>query len=119
MTHHRFTRCDAAVALGIVLAAAGSAGAQENAAQDLTLEEIVVTAERREANLQTVPLAVTAFTAAEIERRQIADTFDLVQFVPNLSVFHNATSLGTANAYYIRGIGNPESIATTDVPVGT
>ncbi|MDX2224640.1 MAG: TonB-dependent receptor [Rhodospirillaceae bacterium] len=102
-----------------LMAAGGPAGAQQNTAQELALEEIVVTAERREANLQTVPISVTAFTAAEIERRQITDTFDLVQFVPNLSVFHNASSLGTANAYYIRGIGNPESVATTDVPVGT
>jgi iron complex outermembrane receptor protein len=31
----------------------------------------------------------------------------------------NNTGLGTANGYYLRGIGNTESIATFDPPVGT
>jgi iron complex outermembrane receptor protein len=47
----------------LALAAATAASAQEaNQADDLKLEEVVVTAERREANLQDVPLAVSAFT---------------------------------------------------------
>jgi iron complex outermembrane receptor protein len=112
----------AAAVLGSIADAAAQTAtpsAAQAAARQSALEEITVTAQRREENLQTVPVAVTAFTAAEIERRQISDTFDLVQHVPNLAVFHNAGSIMTANAYYLRGIGNPESLAVTDVPVGT
>jgi len=82
------------------------------------LEEIVVTAQRRSESLQSVPIAVSAFSAAELERRNISSTLNLVQYVPNL-VGHNNTGLGTANTYYIRGSGNTESLATQDPPVGT
>ncbi len=82
------------------------------------LEEILVTAERRQSNLQQVPIAVTAFTADEIDRRQITSTIDVIQNVPNLTGEHNV-SLGGSNSYSLRGIGNTESIATFDVPIGT
>ena len=87
-------------------------------AQTITLEEIVVTAERREQNLQTTPLAVTALSAVQLERRQVTETLDLVRQVPNLIGFNNVT-LGASNAYFLRGIGNTESIATFDPPVGS
>ena len=59
-----------------LLAGAGSAFSQE---ANLTLEEIVVTAERRESTLQDVPLAVSAFDANEIERRQAFNVKDVVK----------------------------------------
>ncbi len=82
------------------------------------IAEIVVTAQRRSENLQKVPLAVSAFTADELAVRQVSRTLDLIAYVPNL-IGHNNTALGTANAYTLRGLGNTESIATFDVPVGT
>ena len=82
------------------------------------LEEIVVTAQRRSQNLQEVPIAVSAFSAAELENRGITDTLDLINYVPNLFGSNN-TGLGSANAYYLRGLGNTETIATFDPPVGT
>lgn len=82
------------------------------------LDEIVTTAQRREQNVQDVPLAVTAFSPEELLEKQIDDPLDLVQYVPNFFGGNN-TGLGTANAYYIRGAGNSESIATFDPPVGT
>lgn len=82
------------------------------------LAEIVVTAQRRAESVQDVPIAVSAFSAAELEGRNITETLDLVQYVPNL-VGQNNTGLGSANVYYLRGLGNTESIATFDPPVGT
>jgi iron complex outermembrane recepter protein len=82
------------------------------------LEEIVVTAQRRAQNLQEVPIAVSAFSAAELENRGVTETLDLIQYVPNLFGSNN-TGLGSANAYYLRGLGNTETIATFDPPVGT
>ena len=100
-----------AAGLLLVLVGASTAIAAE-------LEEILVTAERRQSNLQEVPIAVTAFTADEIDRRQITSTIDVIQNVPNLTGEHNV-SLGGSNSYSLRGIGNTESIATFDVPIGT
>jgi len=79
---------------------------------------IIVTAQRREQNVQSIPIAVSAFSAADMERRQITETLDLVRVIPNL-VGHNNTGPGNSNAYFLRGLGNTESIATFDPPVGT
>ena len=45
------------------------------------VEEIVVTAERREASIQTVPIAVTAISAEAIQSRQITEAKDLQRFL--------------------------------------
>ncbi len=82
------------------------------------LEEVLVTAERREASVQDVPIAVSAYSEEMIERLQIDDTLDLINVVPNLFGGNN-TGLGTANMYYLRAQGNDESISTFDPPVGT
>ncbi len=82
------------------------------------LEDIVVTAQRRKESVQTVPIAVTAFSSASLEAKNVQSTLQLVQYVPNLFGSNN-TGLGSANVYYIRGLGNTESIATFDPPVGT
>jgi len=98
--------------------AASQPDRDSTAAEDDSIGEIVVTAQRRAQNLQEVPLAVSAFDAAELERRQITRTLDIVNFVPNMTG-HNNTSLGTANTYSLRALNNTESIATFDPPVGT
>jgi len=82
------------------------------------LEEVLVTAERREASVQDVPVAVSAYNEELIDRLQLDDTLDLINVVPNLFGGNN-TGLGTANMYYMRAQGNDESIATFDPPVGT
>ncbi len=96
----------------------GAASAQDSSDDDFALEEIIVTSERRAASLQDVPVAVSAFTSAELDARQIGEPLDIVDYIPNLFGANN-TGLGTANSYYLRGIGNTESIATFDPPVGT
>ncbi|MEM7613064.1 MAG: TonB-dependent receptor, partial [Pseudomonadota bacterium] len=109
LTYTRATQL-AGIGLAALLALPTTASAQ--------LEEIVVTAERREASLQDVPLAVSAYNEELLEQFQIQEALDLINVVPNLFGGNN-TGLGTANMYYIRGQGNDESIATFDPPVGT
>jgi len=86
--------------------------------QESGIADIVVTAQRRQESSQDVPIAITAFNAATIEARGISSALDVTQFVPNLVGLNN-TGLGTANSYYLRGVGNTESIATFDPPIGT
>ena len=82
------------------------------------IADIIVTAQRREENVQDVPIAISAFSAEELEARNVTETLDVIQYVPNL-VGHNNTGLGSANTYYLRGVGTTESLATQDAPVGT
>ncbi|MFO1426985.1 MAG: TonB-dependent receptor [Steroidobacteraceae bacterium] len=98
---------------------APAAYAQSEAPQDTgALEEITVTAQRRAENIQEVPIAISAFSANELEKRNVASPLQLIQYIPNLNG-NNNTGLGSANVYFLRGLGNTESIATFDPPVGT
>lgn len=105
-------------AIALVVAATGAPTTAQEADDDGRLEEIVVTAQRRNESLQDVPIAVSAFTDKEMMARQITETLDIVNYVPNM-IGHNNVGIGTGNTYYIRGLGNTESIATFDPPVGS
>lgn len=78
---------------------------------------IVVTAQRRAQNLQDVPAAVTALTGQALENRQIADTNDLQNQIPNVVI---STGTGTASSarIYFRGVGEDESRGAIDPAVG-
>ncbi|NBS26019.1 MAG: TonB-dependent receptor [Gammaproteobacteria bacterium] len=67
------------------------------------LEEIVVTAQLREENIQDVPVAVTAVSGTFLEDNSIKDVQELMWSVPSLVVGTNQSS-GTGN-FSIRGIG--------------
>jgi len=109
-----------ALALGVAAAVSGQAtSAQETAAPSGSLlEEVVVTAQRREEKIQDVPIAISAFSEAQLQQLNVTQTLGLAKLIPNLLAFNN-TGLGAANGYYLRGLGNTESIATFDPPVGT
>ena len=87
----------------------------------VVLEEIVVTARRREENLQDVPLAVTALQGEELERRDIGDISALSDMAPNVTLKPTASLSGASNAsaFFIRGIGQTDFAVTTDPGVGT
>ncbi len=52
---------------------------------DVGLEEIIVTARKRDENLRDVPISITAFTAESIEQRGIESVYDIARLTPNLS----------------------------------
>ena len=82
------------------------------------LADIIVTAQRRQQSLQDVPIAVTAISGDELSAKQIRTTIDIPRLVPNMTGTTNV-GFGSANTYFIRGLGNTESISTFDPPVGT
>jgi iron complex outermembrane receptor protein len=109
-------------AIAVALLSTGGAQAQD-AAQTTTeaesgLTDIVVTAQRRSQRLQDVPIAVSAFSGDDLAAQQVQATIDLPRLVPNMVGATNV-GIGSANTYFIRGLGNTESIATFDPPVGT
>jgi iron complex outermembrane receptor protein len=99
-----------------------SAGTDLQAQQtdEAALEEITVTARRIEERLQDVPVAVSAFTADTLERRQITSTDDLGKITPNLQFTNNAPLAANNNSsiIFIRGVGQISPRANTDPGVG-
>jgi outer membrane receptor for ferrienterochelin and colicin len=81
------------------------------------LTGITVTARKREESLQTVPVAVTAYTAASLDKLDVQDLGDLDAFVPNLTVYAARGSNSTVTAY-IRGVGQADPLWGVDPGVG-
>jgi len=71
--------------------------------QEEGLEQIVVTARRREENLQDVPISVTALNAAALENQRILTFTDLTRAAPSLTVTEGTNS--NNSTIYLRGIG--------------
>jgi outer membrane receptor protein involved in Fe transport len=101
--------------LGLPAALTGVASAQVGGGD--VLEEITVTAQRRNESIQTVPVAVTAIDPVQLERRQITDTKQVIYNVPNLTGNSNVGQ-ATATAFFLRGVGTTENLATADTSVG-
>lgn len=84
----------------------------QDTADDLMLEEVTVTAQRRTERLQDVPVAVTAYTAAEIEARGIGSTRDILPMTPNVTYDESFT---VGNSFVsVRGVAQ---INNADSPV--
>ncbi|MGB2787970.1 MAG: Plug domain-containing protein, partial [Dokdonella sp.] len=81
------------------------------------LTGITVTARKREESLQTVPVAVTAYSAASLDNLDVQDLGDLDAFVPNLTVYAARGSNSTVTAY-IRGVGQADPLWGVDPGVG-
>ncbi|MYM64013.1 TonB-dependent receptor [Pseudomaricurvus sp. HS19] len=74
-------------------------------AQAATIEEIVVTAQRREESLQEVPISVAAFSQDMLERSGISGTRELPALTPSLQL----VSSGPSATFFVRGVGNTSS----------
>jgi outer membrane receptor protein involved in Fe transport len=74
------------------------------------LQEIVVTATRREESLSKVPISITALSADDMEQRGIKDISDIVRFTPGVSI----DTSGTENIS-IRGISSSGGAGTTGI----
>ena len=77
------------------------------------LEEVVVTAEKREQNLQDTPLAIEALTEAAIENQGITDIKSLFDAIPGVQGYEAPSSRGNVS-FYLRGVGagNPNSVSS-------
>lgn len=80
------------------------------------LEEVLVTAQKREQNLQDVPVAVTAFSGDQLQDAAVKDIFDLQANVPGL-VVNQVTSNSSAD-FSIRGVGTSASNTGLESSVG-
>jgi len=81
------------------------------------IETVVVTAEKRSENIQTVPIAISAFSGSQLKAAQIRDVNDLQQISPSLLV---STGSGdtTGGLVRIRGVGTTGNNPGLEASVG-
>ncbi len=105
---------------GVLMGAGSPATAQDAAGESNSgLEEVLVTAQKRTENIQSVPFSVSAVTGAALERFQYKDLKDLNGSIPNVE-FTQITNVALNLAPSIRGIGstnNPDPYTGTEVAV--
>jgi iron complex outermembrane receptor protein len=104
----------------MVLTIPATLNAQQTAGAGYEIEEIIVTAQRREQSLQDTPVSVTALSGNDLTARMAGNLADVGNFVPNLD-FSTATQSSRSSfvsAVFIRGVGQPDFIVTTDPGVG-
>jgi iron complex outermembrane receptor protein len=106
-----------ACALSLAPAAHAQTAAAPAASQAANVEELVVTARRREETLKDVPIAVSAYTAASMERTGVRDITDLQKTTPSLTLQPARGSNSTLIAF-IRGVGQQDPLWGFDPGVG-
>ncbi len=106
--------------LAIALAAAGVGitSVPVVQAQQGVLEEITVTARKREESMQDVGISVSALSETEIQRQFARDIQDLANIAPNLIIDDTGQGPGGTAAIFIRGVGMADLEKNFDPAVG-
>ncbi len=114
-----------AVLSGFLLIASIGTGTQEVLAQEgaateeiTTIEEVIVTARKREETLQEIPISLTVFSKDDIEARSMINLMEIGRYTPNFQFTTNASGGASAGQAYIRGVGQLDFLITTDPGVG-
>ena len=90
--------------------------AEATGAKSGAIEEIVVTAQKREEKLEDVPLSLVAVTGATLERANVTDIAQLPRLVPNMNI--TQANLVSNLRMSIRGVGTSGNTAV-DPSIGT
>ena len=109
----------ASAAIGGICMGTAAATAQDTDSDDedsFTLEEIMVTAQKRPQTLQETPIAVSVTSADTLDKARILDISDMQSVVPSLRVWTLQTASNTNFA--IRGFGNGANNAGIEPSVG-
>ncbi len=91
--------------------------AQDEAAEAADSGEIIVTARRREESLQDVPVAVTAYSGAQLEAAGALDITDISDTTPNVTLENSRGTNSTLTAF-IRGVGQQDPVSGFEAGVG-
>lgn len=116
MSSKPFLRRKLAVAIGsatLLLPALSGISAIAQAQEANVLEEVVVTARKREENLQDTPIAVSAISGSELKDAGVVNIQNLSASVPGLTLEAGAGTGGAASPY-IRGVGQRDTNETLE-----
>lgn len=105
----RTVLCAAIIAL--IVSEQVSAQQDASAGQQMALEEIIVTSQRREQSLNDVPVSVTAFQGEELRARGVQTIEDLTRTIPNVAITSYFASRAEIS---IRGVAMSDSFQSVD-----
>jgi outer membrane receptor protein involved in Fe transport len=105
---------DSTGSLIVQRADAPQGGSAAGGADNGTVQALIVTAQKREENIQDVPIAMSAFTQEDLTKSQVTGGPDLMTQVPNMTFTKTNFS---SYSIQIRGIGTQAISATTDAAV--
>jgi iron complex outermembrane receptor protein len=106
------------VTLTAAQALAQAPPAAENAAASSQLQEVVVTAQFRQQDLQQTPIAITAINAAMLEQRNQTDIAQVAAQAPNVTLQPNGAAFGSSMVAFIRGVGQTDFNLALEPGVG-
>ena len=110
-------RCLLAISVLVALGAAVPALAQDAPASGaVQLEEVKVTAQRREEQLQKTPMSLTVISGEQLDRMRITRLDDIKFVTPNIIIEQN-TGTSSGAKIIMRGVGADESMFTNDPAV--
>jgi iron complex outermembrane receptor protein len=105
--------------VGALAVAPALAQETEGAGEDRgVLQEVVVTAQFREQNLQQTPIAITAVTAGMLEQRNQTDISQVAGQAPNVTLQPNGAAFGSSMVAFIRGVGQTDFNLALEPGVG-
>ncbi len=97
---HRYSHRSTSLASVVAIVLLGNSALAQ--AQQLVLEEVIVTAQKRVESLQDVPISIIAISGEKVNDFAIIDLQELTTYVPNVTINNGA---GTPNLF-IRGVGS-------------
>jgi iron complex outermembrane receptor protein len=107
------------VASAVAFALGGSIAVQAPAfAEGFTIEEVLVTARKKQETLQDVPVAVTSMSADDLKALNLSDTQDLGSFSPGVHIEPAPAQGGSIAKVTIRGQVQTDNLITLDPSVG-
>ena len=104
------------IALIFVATDINAQDAESNISSNVLIEDVVVTARKKEESAQDVPVALTAMNQEQLEILKFRDFNDLAVGMPNVAMDDIGTTKGTQN-FSIRGVGINSSIASVEPAV--
>ena len=92
----------------------------EDANNSFQIEEVIVTARKREESMQETPISISVFSTEDLRQRNLTNLMELSEFTPNVVMATAASGSGGGNnsQIYIRGVGQTDFLFTTDPGVG-
>jgi len=83
--------------------------------QAAVLDELTVTAQKREQDIQDVGISVSAFTGDQMKALGVQDSFDIAMFIPNVNISGNIAGQNTQ--FSIRGVTQNDFNDIIEAPV--
>lgn len=104
--------------LGIAQESSRAATANNLPADDVSLEQVTVTAQFRKQDLQQTPLSITAVSGEQLEQRGDTSLVDIAASAPNVYLKPQQQGYGKSLKAYIRGVGQSDFNPAVDPGVG-